>query len=227
VSTILGYPRASIHSARRGARVVSAAGFLSGHATSMKIQSERETVSLGSPAEDYPAATLSDILAHLLATRRRGPGARSRPHTRTCSTTPTARQDTWPSSTSGTTSPPTTATPSEPSRPAGPGLARRPRRTDRIQTIRPPPSRRRRLDPALLVPHRYGARGALHLRRPPPPRHVAIDWRAAGLDRPTWVRTEDLRSVSDRRLVRRGPLSHLTAPDLAEVTRFIHLMIGD
>jgi mRNA interferase MazF len=59
------------------------------------------------------------------------------------------------------------------------------------------------------------------------PHHVAIDWQAAGLDRPTWVRTEDIRSVSERRLVRRGPLGHLTAPDLAEVRQFIRLMTDD
>ena len=59
------------------------------------------------------------------------------------------------------------------------------------------------------------------------PHHVLIDWQAAGLDRPTWVRTEDIRSLSERRLVRRGPLGNLTAPDLAEVRRFIRLMTDD
>jgi mRNA interferase MazF len=59
------------------------------------------------------------------------------------------------------------------------------------------------------------------------PHHVAVDWRAAGLDRPTWVRTEDVRSISERRLARRTPLGHLADPDLAEVRHFIHLMLTD
>jgi mRNA interferase MazF len=59
------------------------------------------------------------------------------------------------------------------------------------------------------------------------PHHVALDWQAAGLDRPTWVRTEDVRSVSDRRLVRRGPLGQLSPADLTEVRRFITLMLTD
>lgn len=59
------------------------------------------------------------------------------------------------------------------------------------------------------------------------PHHVAVDWRAAGLDRATWVRTEDVRSVSERRLVGRGPLGQLTDADLAAVRRFIRLMVDD
>ena len=59
------------------------------------------------------------------------------------------------------------------------------------------------------------------------PHHVAVDWRGAGLDRPTWVRTEDVRSVSERRFVRQRPLGQLTDPDLAEVRRFIRMMIDD
>jgi mRNA-degrading endonuclease toxin of MazEF toxin-antitoxin module len=56
---------------------------------------------------------------------------------------------------------------------------------------------------------------------------VPIDWRAAGLDRPTWVRTEDVRSVSERRLGARGPFGQLTDADLAEVRRFVRLMIDE
>jgi mRNA-degrading endonuclease toxin of MazEF toxin-antitoxin module len=59
------------------------------------------------------------------------------------------------------------------------------------------------------------------------PHHVAPDWQATGLDSPTWVRTEDIRSISERRLIRRGPLGHLTAPDLTKVRCFIRLMTDD
>lgn len=59
------------------------------------------------------------------------------------------------------------------------------------------------------------------------PHHVAIDWQAAGLDRPTWVRTEDVRSVSERRFAVREPLGRLTGSDLAQVRRFIRMMTDD
>jgi len=59
------------------------------------------------------------------------------------------------------------------------------------------------------------------------PHHVAIDWQAAGLDRPTWVRTEDIRSISERRLTRRLPAGHLVATDLTRVRHFIALMTAD
>lgn len=75
------------------------------------------------------------------------------------------------------------------------------------------------IDMALVAPCTSVDRGLPH--------HVAIDWRAAGLDRPTWVRTEDVRSISERRLARRIPLGQLSAADLAAVRRFIHLMLID
>jgi len=41
------------------------------------------------------------------------------------------------------------------------------------------------------------------------------------------VRTEDVRPVSERRLVRHGPLGQLTDADLDRVRRFIRLMFDD
>lgn len=57
------------------------------------------------------------------------------------------------------------------------------------------------------------------------PHHVAVDWAATGLNRPTLVRTEDVRAVSERRLVDRHALGSLTGHDLAEVRRFVRLMV--
>lgn len=57
------------------------------------------------------------------------------------------------------------------------------------------------------------------------PHHVPLDWRAAGLDRPTRVRTEDIRALSERRLVGTQPLGHLTAADLATLRRYLALML--
>jgi mRNA interferase MazF len=75
------------------------------------------------------------------------------------------------------------------------------------------------IDMALVAPCTSVHRGLPH--------HVQIDWQAAGLDRPTWVRTEDVRSVSDRRLGGGAPLGELTGADLAEVRRLIRLMIDE
>jgi mRNA-degrading endonuclease toxin of MazEF toxin-antitoxin module len=47
----------------------------------------------------------------------------------------------------------------------------------------------------------------------------------AGLDRPTWVRTEDVRAVSDRRLQGQRPLGSVTDSDLMTVKRFLRLML--
>src|SRR5439155_24535669 len=60
-----------------------------------------------------------------------------------------------------------------------------------------------------------------------PPHHVAVDWQTAGLKRPTWARTEDVRSISERRLLRRDPLGSLTDPDPAAVRRLILLMTSE
>jgi mRNA interferase MazF len=75
------------------------------------------------------------------------------------------------------------------------------------------------IEMALIAPCTTANRGLPH--------HVAVDWRAAGLAHPTWVRTEDLRAISERRLIRRRPLGDLTAPDLAAVRRYAHLMIDE
>ena len=75
------------------------------------------------------------------------------------------------------------------------------------------------IDTALVAPCTSVDRGLPH--------HVPIDWKSAGLDRPTWVRTEDLRSISERRLTARGPHGQLTDGDLVEVRRFLRLMIDE
>jgi mRNA interferase MazF len=59
------------------------------------------------------------------------------------------------------------------------------------------------------------------------PHHVAIDWKSAGLDRATWVRTDDVRSVAERRFTLREPIGQLLESDLAQVRRFVRMMIED
>jgi mRNA interferase MazF len=57
------------------------------------------------------------------------------------------------------------------------------------------------------------------------PHHVALDWKVAGLDRPTWARTEDIRSISENRLARRMPIGQVSVADLAEISRFVRRMV--
>ncbi len=75
------------------------------------------------------------------------------------------------------------------------------------------------IETAIVVPCTSVDRGLPH--------HVAIDWEFAGLDRPTWVRTDDVRSVSERRFAARGPLGRLSDADLACVRRFVTMMIEE
>jgi mRNA interferase MazF len=57
------------------------------------------------------------------------------------------------------------------------------------------------------------------------PHHVTLDWKAAGLDRPTWARTEDIRSIAEQRLTRRAPIGQVSPGDLAEISRFVRRMV--
>ena len=69
----------------------------------------------------------------------------------------------------------------------------------------------------IMVPCTSVDRGLRH--------HIPLNWAAAGLDRPTWARVEDMRAVSEQRLGRGGPIGRVTAADLAEVGRFLRRML--
>ena len=57
------------------------------------------------------------------------------------------------------------------------------------------------------------------------PHHVPISPTESGLRRPSWARTEDLRSVSTRRFTAPGPVGALTAAERDEVRRWLRRMI--
>lgn len=83
------------------------------------------------------------------------------------------------------------------------------------------------LDVRLLAFHAYRtANDVLLIVSQQLPHHVELEWRAAGLDRPTWVRTEDVQAVSDRRLQGQHPLGLVTDVDLTAVMRLLRLMLG-
>jgi mRNA interferase MazF len=54
--------------------------------------------------------------------------------------------------------------------------------------------------------------------------HVPIDWRAAGLRRPTFVRTEDVRALSERRLIGDRPVGLVNASDIARIKHLLRMM---
>lgn len=56
------------------------------------------------------------------------------------------------------------------------------------------------------------------------PHQVALDFRAAGLDRPSWVRTEELRSISAVRLRKR--VGRVTFNELALIKKTIRQLTG-
>lgn len=57
------------------------------------------------------------------------------------------------------------------------------------------------------------------------PHHVPISSDSAGLGRPGWARTEDVRSVSERRFIGSRPLGVLSDAERAAVRSQLQLMI--
>lgn len=57
------------------------------------------------------------------------------------------------------------------------------------------------------------------------PHHVAVAVASSGLDRPSWARTDDLRAISERRLVGGRPLGVLSPAEREAVRAQLRLMI--
>jgi mRNA interferase MazF len=57
------------------------------------------------------------------------------------------------------------------------------------------------------------------------PHHVALDWEEVGLAQPTFVRTEDVRAISTRRLVGARPIGSLSPRKMAAVRTYLRLML--
>ncbi|MFD6889884.1 type II toxin-antitoxin system PemK/MazF family toxin [Streptomyces sp. NPDC059957] len=69
----------------------------------------------------------------------------------------------------------------------------------------------------IVVPLTTKTRGLDH--------HVPITSRESGLDRPSWARTDDIRSISEQRLVGQRPLGVITDKEKNEVRRYLRLML--
>lgn len=76
---------------------------------------------------------------------------------------------------------------------------------------------RLRGDTTLMVPLTTRDRGWPH--------HVAITSAESGLNQASWARTEDVRSVSARRLARSNPLGALSQDEIRDVQRWVRRMI--
>jgi mRNA interferase MazF len=57
------------------------------------------------------------------------------------------------------------------------------------------------------------------------PHHVSIAVTPAGLDRPSWARTDDIRALSEQRFVARRPLGVLAPAEREAVRAQLRLMI--
>lgn len=71
---------------------------------------------------------------------------------------------------------------------------------------------------ALVVPLTTRDRGLDH--------HVRIDSREAGLNRPGWARTEDIRAVSTERFTRPKPIGTASDGEIAELREWLQEMVA-
>ena len=56
------------------------------------------------------------------------------------------------------------------------------------------------------------------------PHHVPITSAAAGLKRPSWARTDDVRTISEQRLTG-SPLGSVDVEEIAEIRAWLRLML--
>ncbi|MCJ0872290.1 type II toxin-antitoxin system PemK/MazF family toxin [Streptomyces sp. AP-93] len=69
----------------------------------------------------------------------------------------------------------------------------------------------------IIVPLTTKTRGLDH--------HVPINSPESGLDRPSWARTDDIRSISEQRLVGHTPLGVVSDKERNEVRLYLRLML--
>lgn len=69
---------------------------------------------------------------------------------------------------------------------------------------------------AIVVPLTTRSRGLPH--------HVAVDSEGTGLQRPSWARTDDIRTISEQRLIGR-PLGTVSDKEAEDIRVYLRLMI--
>lgn len=71
---------------------------------------------------------------------------------------------------------------------------------------------------ALVVPLTSRDRGLPH--------HIAVSSTEAGLSRPSWARTDDIRVISTTRFTRPAPLGRLSDQEIEQVRRWVRRMLA-
>lgn len=69
---------------------------------------------------------------------------------------------------------------------------------------------------AIVIPLTTRDRGLIH--------HVPVSSARSGVHRPSWARTEDIRAISERRLVG-SPLGTVSDKEAAEIRAYLQLML--
>ena len=70
---------------------------------------------------------------------------------------------------------------------------------------------------AIVVPLTTADRGLPH--------HVPVTSTQCGLNRPSWARTDDLRTISEQRLTGNRPLGTVTDKEAADIRTYLRLML--
>jgi len=56
--------------------------------------------------------------------------------------------------------------------------------------------------------------------------HVRIDSESSGLHRPSWARTEEVRTISTERLAQSAPIGRASAEEVAELRKWLRAMVA-
>jgi len=74
------------------------------------------------------------------------------------------------------------------------------------------------IDVMLVVPLTTRDRGLRH--------HVRIDSESSGLHRPSWARTEEVRTISTERLTQSAPIGKASAEEIDELRKWLRAMVA-
>ncbi|MFI6850024.1 type II toxin-antitoxin system PemK/MazF family toxin [Kitasatospora sp. NPDC050467] len=56
------------------------------------------------------------------------------------------------------------------------------------------------------------------------PHHVPVSSSRSGLNRPSWARTDDIRTISEQRLIGSRPLGTVTDKEAKEIRTYLRMM---
>lgn len=74
------------------------------------------------------------------------------------------------------------------------------------------------IDVMLVIPLTTRDRGLRH--------HVRIGSKSSGLHRPSWARTEEIRTISTARLTQSAPIGTASTEEMAELRKWLRAMVA-